>query len=110
MFDHLSSGVPAVMIPADDGGYCAIGLRSCVPVEEVFRDVPWSSPEVCAVTLDRLRAAGISFALLPASYDVDRPEDLARLHADLALRDPSEPDYPRATATALLALRRGGVV
>jgi uncharacterized protein len=109
MFDRLSSGMPAVVIPADDGGYCAIGLRSCSLVEEVFRDVPWSSREVCAVTLDRLRGAGISFALLPPSYDVDRPEDLARLRADLALRDPSEADYPRATAAALLAIRRGGV-
>ena len=109
MFDRLSSGVPAVVIPAEDGGYCAIGLRSRSPVEAVFRDVPWSSSEVFAVTLERLRAAGISVALLPASYDVDRPEDLARLRGDLALRDPAEPDYPRATATALLALERGGV-
>jgi uncharacterized protein len=108
MFDRLSS-VPAVLIPADDGGYCAIGLRSRSPVEDVFRDVPWSSPEVCAVTLDRFRSAGISCVLLPASYDVDRPADLARLRADIALRDPSEPDYPRATAAALLALERGGV-
>jgi uncharacterized protein len=108
MFQLLSSDAQAVLIPADDGGYCAIGLDARAPVEEVFRQVPWSSPDVLAVTLERLAAVALSFAVLPASYDVDRPEDLARLAADVAARDPSEPDYPSATAAALAALQRGG--
>jgi rSAM/selenodomain-associated transferase 1 len=106
MFESLGQGAPAVVIPADDGGYCAIGLLRSSPVEEVFREVPWSSGEVLAVTLARVAGAGLRAALLPSSYDVDRPEDVARLAADVAARDPGEPDYPSATAAALAALTR----
>ncbi|MGH9368908.1 MAG: TIGR04282 family arsenosugar biosynthesis glycosyltransferase [Thermoanaerobaculia bacterium] len=108
MFERLSEGVEAVLIPAQDGGYCAIGLSAKAPVEPVFREIPWSSPHTLAVTLERLDATRVSRALLPASYDVDRPEDLARLRAEVAARDPSEPDYPSATAAALESLEREG--
>lgn len=108
VFGRLACGQEAALIPAEDGGYCAIGLRAGAPVEEVFRDVPWSSARVLAVTLERMAGAGLRFCVLPASYDVDRPEDLVRLRAEVAARDPSEPDYPSATALALDALARGG--
>jgi uncharacterized protein len=108
MFARLLSRAPAVLIPAEDGGYCAIGLDAGVPVEEVFRAVPWSSSDALAVTLERLAAAGLSVELLPATYDVDRPADLDRLRAEVARRDPSEADYPRATAAALSSLRGAG--
>jgi rSAM/selenodomain-associated transferase 1 len=101
-FGRLAGGDRAVVIPAQDGGYCALGLvGEGAPVPEVFRDVPWSTPEVLDVTLERFRDAGIRPALLEPSYDVDRPEDLDRLRRDLAARDPAAPDYPRATARAL---------
>jgi hypothetical protein len=38
---------------------------------------------------------------------VDRPEDLERLRADLAARNPEEDDYPRSTAAALAAISPG---
>jgi rSAM/selenodomain-associated transferase 1 len=103
-FLRLSLGDDAAVIPADDGGYCAIGLSARVRVRDVFEDIPWSSPRVLAATRDRFAARGIRAAYLEPAYDVDRPEDLDRLRSDLARRDPSGGDFPRATAKALREL------
>ncbi|MGH9399047.1 MAG: TIGR04282 family arsenosugar biosynthesis glycosyltransferase [Thermoanaerobaculia bacterium] len=103
-FEAVRLGSDAALIPAQDGGYCAIALNARVPPAAAFRGVPWSTPEVLAVTRAGLAAAGLNVATLGAAYDVDRPEDLDRLRADLARRDPRAPDYPRATALALAAL------
>ncbi len=103
-FTLLARGAGAVLVPADDGGYCAIGLDRSAPPTEVFRDIPWSSPAVLSTTVDRLATLGIEPCLLQTSYDVDRPEDLARLRGDLAARDPGSGDFPRATARALALL------
>lgn len=94
----------AAIIPAEDGGYCAVGLRSPSCLREVFREIPWSTPSVLAVTQKRMRAAGLRVTILESAYDVDRPEDLGRLRRDLASRDPFGPDFPEATARALAAL------
>ncbi len=103
-FALLACGVDAVLVPAEDGGYCAIGLRAGVPVAEIFRDMPWSTGALFERTLGRLRSAGLRHRVLAAGYDVDRPEDLERLRRELAGRDPSAADYPAATAAALKAL------
>lgn len=103
-FASLANGDQAVLIPARDGGYCAIGLRAGTPIETVFRDVPWSTPSVLECTLDRLREAGLRFCALAPAYDVDRPEDLAVLRRDIAARRPEEEDYPSATAAVLETL------
>jgi rSAM/selenodomain-associated transferase 1 len=108
VFDRLAAGSRACLIPAEDGGYCAIGLSHAAPVSEVFREIPWSSAEVLEVTRARLSGAGYDAAILAPSYDVDRPEDLAKLAADVASRDPSEPDYPASTAAALASICPGG--
>lgn len=108
VFDNLSGGSRACLVPAEDGGYCVIGLTRRAPVAEIFRNIPWSSPEVLAVTRARLSGAGCDAAILAPSYDVDRPEDVARLAADLAGRNPSDPDYPAATAAALAFFSTGG--
>ena len=100
-FLRLSAGDDAAVIPADDGGYCAIGLSARVCVRDVFEDIPWSSPRVLSATRDRFAARGIRAAYLESAYDVDLPEDLDRLRSDLSRRDPSGWDYPRATAKAL---------
>jgi len=103
-FGALSDGFDASVVPAEDGGYCAIGLAPRVPVRRVFEGVPWSSPSVLEATRKRMRAAGVRLALLETAYDVDRPEDLRRLRLDLASRDPESPDYPSATARAIAML------
>jgi rSAM/selenodomain-associated transferase 1 len=100
-FAELAGGTRAVLVPAEDGGYCVIGLAAGVAVREVFRGIPWSTSNVLATTLDRLEGLGLRPRLLPAAYDVDRPEDVDRLRLDLARRDPGEEDFPVATARAL---------
>lgn len=97
----------AALVPAEDGGYCAIGLASRVPVAEVFREIPWSTDAVLSATLHRLEDARLPHRVLEAAYDVDLPEDVDRLRRDLAGRDPDAEDFPAATARALAALAAG---
>ncbi len=68
--------------PAEDGGYWTIGLRD--PPPELFRGVPWSTADVLQATLQRASALGLRVRLLPTCYDIDTPEDLARLRLDPA--------------------------
>lgn len=107
LFESVRQGKDAALIPARDGGYCAIALSSAVDANAVFRGVPWSSPATLDATLDRLREAGRSVALAPPADDVDRPEDVLRLASDLAGRDREDDDYPRATAAALARILPG---
>jgi hypothetical protein len=65
---------PAVLGPARDGGYYLLGMRTMIP--GVFTDILWSTPEVLALTLHRMRAAGIEPALLETLSDVDEAGDL----------------------------------
>ena len=108
LFDALAAGASAAIIPADDGGYCAIGLERGVPPRLVFDAMAWSTGRVLSATLERLSAAGVAHRVLAPAYDVDRPEDLDRLGRDLSRHDPRADDYPRATAAALRALAHRG--
>lgn len=63
-----------VVGPAMDGGYYLIGLAK--PAETLFGAIPWGSPGVLAVTLERAANLGLSCHLLEPLADVDRPEDL----------------------------------
>jgi len=65
---------PVVVGPASDGGYWLLGLRE--PRPSLFRGIPWSTPRVLAMTLERLRAEGVEPALLPRLTDVDEAKDL----------------------------------
>jgi uncharacterized protein len=105
LFEALRDGCPAALVPAEDGGYCAIGLRREVPPRSVFEGIAWSTAEVLEQTIARLESTGLRYRLLEPGYDVDRPEDLDRLRRDLAGRDPSAEDFPAATARVLAALR-----
>ncbi|HYN20444.1 MAG TPA: TIGR04282 family arsenosugar biosynthesis glycosyltransferase [Thermoanaerobaculia bacterium] len=108
-FEAVAAGADAALIPAEDGGYCAIALSARAAPRAVFRDIPWSSDSVLAVTRTRLAEAGLTVVTLEAAYDVDRPEDIERLRGDIARASPHAPDYPRATARALQELEREGV-
>lgn len=70
---------PVVIGPAEDGGYVLLGLR-CVDAS-LFSDMPWGTERVFDMTLQRLQQLDRRPALLPALWDVDRPEDLSRLAA-----------------------------
>jgi rSAM/selenodomain-associated transferase 1 len=63
----------AVLAPALDGGYWAIGLRQ--PDPRVFEGVPMSLATTGASQRARLAALGLSIATLPALRDVDTIDD-----------------------------------
>jgi len=76
-FDSLESGAADVVFgPTEDGGYYLAALPA--PHPELFRDVPWSTNQVLAVSLQRAAEVGLRPALLPRWHDVDEPADLAR--------------------------------
>jgi rSAM/selenodomain-associated transferase 1 len=74
----------AVVRPAEDGGYVLVGLAT--PVAGLFDAIAWGGDAVMEVTRARLARAGIRWKELDVSWDVDRPEDYARLTASGLLR------------------------
>lgn len=70
---------PVVVGPAEDGGYYLIAVAARALTPEIFRDVPWSTDRVLAVTRERCRAAGLPVEELETGWDVDHPADLKRL-------------------------------
>ncbi|MGE5177024.1 MAG: TIGR04282 family arsenosugar biosynthesis glycosyltransferase, partial [Hyphomicrobiales bacterium] len=86
----------AVHGPAEDGGYYLIGARR----EEgaLFRDVPWSTDRVAAVTRERARARGLTLRVLAPWYDLDDAASLRR-----AARD-ATPERCPALAAAIAAI------
>ncbi len=75
----------AVFVPAEDGGYVLVALAR--PCPGAFEGVDWGTAAVMAQTRDRLAAAGVRWRELSASWDVDRPEDYARLQREGLLRE-----------------------
>lgn len=73
----LRGGAEVVIAPAEDGGYALIGARR-VPAE-LFRDIEWGTSSVYEETVKRLKA--YRWRALRTVWDVDRPEDLARLRS-----------------------------
>jgi rSAM/selenodomain-associated transferase 1 len=73
----------AVLIPVEDGGYVLIGLRQ--PCGSLFPNMEWSTAAVMAETRKRLRALGLSWRELAPLWDVDTPEDFARLQRESLL-------------------------
>ncbi|MFI5276117.1 MAG: TIGR04282 family arsenosugar biosynthesis glycosyltransferase [Ktedonobacterales bacterium] len=90
--------------PAEDGGYYLIALpldRSPDAPPDLFRGIHMSTATVCAETLARAQALGLSTRLLAPTFDIDEAPDLARLWG--ALRHADERLAPR-TRLALAAL------
>ena len=90
--DHLRAARAAldeadvVLIPAEDGGYVLIGMRRAGTA--LFEDMAWGTPTVLAETRRRIGALNLTAKELPALWDIDTEDDLARLereHSDLAL-------------------------
>ena len=74
--------IDVVLGPSEDGGYYLVGLKA--PCAALFRGVAMSTPTVLTETLARAGGRGLCVALLPKWYDVDTPDDLARLRQELA--------------------------
>ena len=93
----LREGADAVLAPAEDGGYALIGLRGVS--RRLFDGIPWGGPQVLARTRRRLKALRWRWRELRTLWDVDRPEDVARLRRSRLLA-------PRSRRTSSAVRRR----
>jgi rSAM/selenodomain-associated transferase 1 len=66
-----------VLGPTEDGGYYLIGLHQSH--RELFEQMPWSTAQVFPETRRRSAQYGLRVACTEGWYDVDTPDDLARL-------------------------------
>jgi rSAM/selenodomain-associated transferase 1 len=65
--------VQVVVGPASDGGYYLLGMNRLI--EDLFVDIPWSTPEVLSISSQSLLGEKIPFLLLPELSDIDTEED-----------------------------------
>lgn len=66
-----------VLGPSEDGGYYLIALKE--PCEELFNGIEWSSSRVFDQTIQKAKVLKKKIVLLSKWYDIDAPEDLAKL-------------------------------
>lgn len=79
----LAGGDDAVFGPAEDGGYVLVGVARS-PAAELFENIAWGEATVMQDTRTRLARGNWRWRELAPLWDVDRPEDLARLRRLLA--------------------------
>ncbi len=89
-----------ILGPARDGGYYLIGMTA--PHPNLFRDIPWSTNQVLALTQEKATAAGLKIALLPVWSDVDTLDDLQ------ALIDECAADKKRPKQERVFSMRTAG--
>ncbi|MCX7150918.1 MAG: TIGR04282 family arsenosugar biosynthesis glycosyltransferase [Rhodocyclales bacterium] len=75
----LRSGMDAVFITTEDGGYFLVGLRQ--PCPGIFAGIDWSTTQVMAQTRRRLSERGLHWQEVAMLWDVDRAEDVSRWRA-----------------------------
>jgi len=80
--DALLKEDAVVLSPSFDGGYTLVGLSR--PHPEVFADIPWSTPQVHRLTMQRAAEIEVPVINIPGWYDVDDNQTLQMLHAELA--------------------------
>lgn len=73
----LDAGCDAALGPAADGGYVLVATRDARSA--MFDGVAWSRPDVLVRQRAAFAALGWRWHELAALWDVDRPEDVARL-------------------------------
>lgn len=81
-FAALETPLSLCIGPSEDGGYYLLGMNDLFP--QLFDGMTYSHEDVFAQTLDRAGATRAHVSVLPEWYDVDTPEALRRLVADLA--------------------------
>lgn len=79
---RLEEGADCVIVPAEDGGYGLIGLRRVA--RELFSGIAWGGSTVFDQTVARLDRLNWRWHSIGRCWDVDRPDDVARLPATLA--------------------------
>lgn len=91
-----------VLGPSRDGGFWCVGLTWKDP--EIFRDIPWGTPEVLFRTAQRAHAANRRIAYADWLDDLDTPAGLAQLCGLVAAGQPA------CGAHTHSALQRAGLV
>lgn len=77
--------IEVVFGPAIDGGYYLIGLRK--QISELFSTIEWSTASVLQDSLTIVKDLDLSYELLEILPDIDRPEDLQYLNADIEVTE-----------------------
>jgi rSAM/selenodomain-associated transferase 1 len=77
----VEPGTDAVLGPAVDGGYWAVGLRT--PHDAAFLGVPMSTADTGLAQRARLVGLGLRVATLPVLRDVDTAADARAVAADI---------------------------
>jgi uncharacterized protein len=80
--DALRRDDAVVLGPALDGGYTLIGLSKARA--RIFSDIPWSTPQVYARTVERAREMRLPVVNVPQWYDIDDEDSLRLLESELA--------------------------
>jgi rSAM/selenodomain-associated transferase 1 len=88
-----------VLGPGHDGGYYLVGMKT--PHPQIFAGIQWSTSQVLDQTLDKISELGVSVALTPEWYDVDTPDDLQRIKADLQVIPAGRLEHVRRFLTGL---------
>lgn len=88
-FRALSAEDAVCIGPSDDGGFYLLGMSAFYP--QLFENMTYSHGDVFADTLARIDATDAEVTVLPQWYDVDTPEALARMIADLRETDVEAP-------------------
>lgn len=78
----LAAGYDAALGPAADGGYVLVAAARIDPA--AFARIRWGGADVMEEQRARLRALGWRWRELPMLWDLDRPEDLARVRDGIA--------------------------
>lgn len=79
---HQLKSLDAVLGPADDGGYYLAGFRRCP--RTLLANIRWSHTATLADTRTRFQQFGVTSSLLPRWFDLDTPDDLARVRSLLS--------------------------
>ena len=87
-FECLERASDIVLGATTDGGFYLIGLRKNYP--ELFENVRWSSAQVFKQTMENAERLKLRAAQISAWYDVDVPDDLARLRKEILSADKIE--------------------
>lgn len=80
----LERQADAVIGPSEDGGYYLIGMDRDEP--SLFNGIEWGTAEVLAQTRKKLAGCGMHWIEQRMLWDIDNPEDLARLQGSPGLR------------------------
>ena len=70
---HQLQQHPFVLGPSRDGGYYLLGMTRLE--HTLFEQIPWSTPQVAQLTIDRIRQLNTTCSLLPVLSDIDYASD-----------------------------------